>query len=177
MEDNLMKRLTIAAAALLLLAACGHSPTESNEGYTGDPSGSLTMKVGPDVGAILEAGSSPEVPALVAAAWAEQQCCDLYKEAAEAAALIMAENPELVEITQSRLAPVISTAGKYIPTSIEYPEFAPLLQEVLAEKGLDFRLHESEIPLECYVPMATDGENIVMKLTVTEVILANATWH
>lgn len=172
-----MKRLTIAAASLLLLAACGHSPTDSDKGYTGDPSGSITLNIGPDVGAILEAGSAPEVPALVATAWAEQQSCDLYKEAAEAAALIMAENPELVEITQSRLAPMIMTAGKPIPTSIEYPEFGPLLQEVLAENGLVFTLDESETPLVCYVPMATDGENIDMKLTVTKVILTNATWH
>lgn len=172
-----MKRLTIAAASLLLLAACGHSPTGSDEGYTSDPSGSLILKIGPEVGAILEAGSAPEVPALVANAWAEQQSCDLYKEVTEAAALIMAENPALVEITQSRLAPVILTAGKSIPTSIEYPEFGPLLQEVLAKKGLVFRLHESEIPLECYVPMATDGDNIDMRLTVTEVILSHATWH
>ena len=177
MEDNLMKRLTIAAASLLLIAACTHSPTGFAES-TSQPSGTLSLQVGPEAETILNAGSASQASALAAAAWEEQLSYDVPKEAEKAAEIVSRLIPEVVEITQSRLTPLTSAAGKAIPSTVSYPDFAPVLIEALAAKGFDYRIHESEITVDCTVPMAVDGQaDIYMNLTVTEVIVTpSAKW-
>jgi hypothetical protein len=172
-----MKRLTIAAASLLLLAACTHGPTNPGPPYS-EPFGTVTLSVGPDASAILNAGNDAIVPALVAAALAEQQACDLEKMAEEAADLIVEENPEIIEVTQTRILPVTSTlAGRNIPSAGGCPDFALLLGEILQSKGKFFNVTQLQPKVDCIVPMAVEGSgDVEMRLTVTEALLARPTW-
>ncbi len=170
-----MKRLTIAVAVLALLAGCGSTPSGPDQDENVIPDGSLTLTVGPEVNAILKAGPTTDLAALVASAWSDQYGFDVRDEAEEAAIIVTQRNPETIEITQTRLVPV--SEAKPIPSGLEYPEFAPILEELLQSRGYDYRMFESTVTVSTIVPMTIDGgSNIDMRLTVTETLLSIASW-
>ena len=170
-----MKRLTIAIAALALLAGCGNTPSGPDQDPNVIPEGSLTLTIGPDVDAILKADPATNLAAVVASAWSDQYGFSVRNEAENAAIIVTQRNPESIEITQTRLVP--ASEAKSIPSSLEYPEFAPILEELLQSMGYDYRIYESRVTVSTTVPMTVDGDNEVdMKLTVTETFLAIATW-
>ncbi len=170
-----MKRLTIAVAALALLAGCGNSPSGPDVDENVIPDGSLTLTIGPEVDSILRAGSTASMAALVASAWLDQHDFDVMDEAEEAATIVTERNPETIEITQSRLVP--ASEAKSIPSGLVYPEFAPILEDLLQSMGYDYRIFESTVTVSTTVPMLVDGgNNVDMRLTVTETLISIATW-
>jgi len=170
-----MKRLTITVAVIALLAGCGNSPSGLDKSETVVPEGSLTLTIGPEVDSILNAGSSANLAALVASAWSDQYGFDVRGEAADAADIVRERNPETIEITQTRLAP--ASEARVIPASLEYPEFAPILEEMLQSMGYEYKIYESSVTITTTVPMQLDGTTTVdMRLTVTETFIAIAKW-
>ena len=170
-----MKRLTIAVAALALLAGCGNAPSGPDQDQNVIPDGSLTLKIGPEVDSILKASPTTNLAALVASAWSDQFDFDVSDETEAAADIVTQRNPETIEITQTRLVP--ASEAKSIPSSLEYPEFAPLLEELLQSMDYDYRIYDSTVTVSTIVPMMIDGDNnVYMRLTVTETFLAIFNW-
>ncbi len=170
-----MKRLTIAVAVLALLAGCSNAPSGPEQDQNVIPDGSLALKIGPEADTILKADPITDLAAVVASAWLDQQGCYVRDEAEDAAIIVTERNPEIIEITQTRLAP--ASVAKSIPAGVEYPEFAPILEELLQSMGYDYRIYESIITVSTTVPMLVDdGSDVDMKFTVTETVLALSTW-
>jgi len=170
-----MKRLTIAVAALTLLAGCGNVLSGPDKDQNVIPDGSLSLKIGPEADSILKADPATNLAEIVASAWSDQLNYDIGDEAEYAASIVTEQNPETIEITQTRLAP--TSEAKTIPGGVEYPDFAPILEELLQSMGYDYRIYESQVTVSTTVPMQVDGGNDVdMQFTVTETVLALSIW-
>lgn len=124
-----MKRLIIAAASLALIAGCGKSPTGSSYVYS-EPFGTMSLDIGPNVTYIVNAPSGTDVSNQVKTAWDSQQSLNFEQLVGEALDDALEMNPELIEVTQTRLMSVDSVfLGRNSPGITGSPEFAPLLHE------------------------------------------------
>lgn len=170
-----MKRFSIFAVVILLTAACAQSPTGVQKGNTNEPEGRLTLAIGPNVDMILNPGLTSELPALVADAWKEQQTLDLQQLVGEATELVRNHNPEYIEVTESWLVPAGN--GRSIPGTSRNAEFAIMLQEELVSAGMKYRILQTEVSVDRFVPMAlVDHADQDMRLIVSEVLLARNLW-
>lgn len=164
-----MKRLTVAVASILLLAACTQSPTGPKPTFS-EPYGTFTLNVGPNASAILNPVSGTDVPALVALYYNQQQAADYEQLAEESADFIVEDNPEYIEIIQTRILPVSTTSfARKAPSPAGCPEIAPMLREALEARGKFFTVGSPQTVENCFVMMAVDGSSDVeVQLLVTE---------
>lgn len=171
-----MKYTAITAVLLLLLTACANSPTGFSQTSIVEPTGTISISVGADAHAILNPDSPSALPDVVARAWDAQQALNLFEMVEESVELVAAQKPASVAITQTWLEPLTAgTMGRSIPSVEETIEFALILQGELSGRNLKYDIITGEICVDCTVPMAVSGEDVItMRLVVNETVLINA---
>ena len=172
-----MKRLIIAAASLALIAGCGKNPT-GNFLVFDEPFGTMTLDIGPDVSIIVNAPSGTDVSNQVKMAWNAQQSLDFEQLVGEALDDALDMNPELIEVTQTRLMSVDSVfLGRNSPGITGSPEFAPLLHEALAASGKFYSVSINQPRVDRIVTMAVDGgTEVQIRLTICDALLSHPNW-
>ena len=172
-----MKRLIIAAASLALIAGCVKSPTSSAPTYR-EPFGTMSLDIGPDVSIIVNAPRGTDVSAQVKTAFDTQQALDFEQLVDEAIDNALDINPELIEVTQTRLMYVDTVfLGRNSPGITGCPEFAPLLHEALAASGKFYNMSISQPRVDRIVTMTVDGgTEVQMRLTICDALLSHPNW-
>ena len=172
-----MKRLIIAAASLALIAGCVKSPTGSTPVYD-EPFGTMSLDIGPDVSIIVNAPSGADVSDHVKIAWDAQQSLDFEQLVGEAVDKALDMNPELIEVTQTRLMSVDTVfLGRNSPGMTGCPEFAPLLHEALEASGKFYNLSISQPRVDRIVTKTVDGgTEVQMRLTICDALLSHPNW-
>ena len=165
----MMRHLTLAAASILLLAACTHSPTGPTPTYS-YPYGTLELNIGPKATTILNAPTGSDIPAIVAQFYCEQQAIDFEGLVDDTVNLVIERNPEIIEIAQTRILPAINVSlGRQAPSPVECPEFAPLLWEALQTGGRSFIVSEHMDTVNIPLTMSVEGSaDVEVRLVVTE---------
>ena len=172
-----MKRLIIVAASMVLIAGCSNSPTGSTPVYS-EPFGTMSLEIGPEVSPIVNAPSGTDVSSLVKIAWDAQQALDFEQLVGEALDKALEMNPELIEVTQTRLMLADTVfLGRNSPGMTGSPEFAPLLHEALDTSGKFYNIAISQPRIDRIVTMTVDGgAEIQVRLTICDALLSHQNW-
>lgn len=196
----MMRTGSIAAAGLLLLAACGGRPppgAEQRAGATtrtggdtgggadrgsggGTPAGALTVMtrnlyLGADIRRIAATTSPAEIPAAAGAMWTVIQASDFPARAESIADEIGTANPELValeEVSLYRVGPPASCVGQVLPATEVAIDFLALLQGALERRGLDYVVARSVDNFDAQLCTAESAESFIdVRLTDRDAIL------
>jgi len=168
-----MKRILTAASVLLILAACSNSPTGIENPVADGPDKIISLSYGPDISDILAAGPGEEMVDEIAEAWRAQLTDDLYSSVEIDADRILAERPDLVEIRQTRLIPVV-TDPKFLAFAETGAcvEFGCVLQRTLELKGLVYEITEQVTLADQEVILDLDGIGVVpLRMLVCQVAM------
>lgn len=163
-----MKRTLILSAALVLVAACSGGPTGVDDPAPMNPDAIFSYDLGPDVTQVIDNITLPDAACMVGEAWDTQLEENLYDKADRIAARVAEWNPDLIEIRQSRIIPVIGEpSGRDLPQTGACVDFGELLHKTLAASGLNYDFGGRCVEVDLDVSMSIDGYPVLpMRLVV-----------